>query len=243
MGLDLHPRPLWPGESPTRGDLHFKVGFAAGAPVVSQIIAAGTASRVCHVGIITAVFSNEWVIAEALSNGFVSKIHSPPPVSTVIRLSDDAEVREMIAASAQERLHPLIKYDWWTIARLAWLGLVGRIPFVVFGITVGPWIARWIPQAWQVTVTLTGVSIVLYVARNRLYNLALRVPFPDSPRRMICSEVSRRVIEDVFGADALPGLVGRSAAMTSPGDLLQALLGRTDYGTYLPKASSTPSPA
>ena len=48
---------------------------------------------------------------------------------------------------------------------------------------------------------------------------------------MICSEVGRLVIESVFTADALPGLLGVEPSMTAPGDLLQELLHRCDRGT------------
>ena len=67
--------------------------------------------------------------------------------------------------------------------------------------------------------------------RDGLHRLALAVPWPDPPNRMICSEVGRLLIESVFTADALPGLLGVEPSMTAPGDLLQELLHRCDRGT------------
>jgi len=98
---ELKPRPLWNDELPTRGDLHFAVGFGPKSALVSRLIAVGTASRTNHVGLITAVTPSEWRIVEALSDGVVEDTHQPPPVSTVIRVSDDPAVREAVALKAE----------------------------------------------------------------------------------------------------------------------------------------------
>jgi len=85
----LRPRPLYDGEPPAAGVLHFAVGFGKGSALVSRVIVAGTASRTNHVGVITQAEPDRWVLVEALAGGVQVHTHRPPPVSTVIRLSDD----------------------------------------------------------------------------------------------------------------------------------------------------------
>ncbi len=226
---------------PTRGDLHFAVGFGPKSALVSRIIAAGTASRTNHVGVITGVSGSaagvpQWTIVEALSKGVVEDTHRPPPVSTVIRVSDDPTMHGALASRAEAgaRAVPHIGYDWWTIARILFVGLVGRVPFLTFPILAGPPLARYIDPAWvPVVVTFTSI-VILYLVRGWLFQLAMACPWPNPPNRMICSEFARRTIEDVFGVESLPGLVDVNPALTSPGDLLQELLHRCDYWSPVP---------
>lgn len=234
---DLRPRPLWDDEQPARGDIHFAVGFGPKAALVSRIIAAGTASRTNHVGIITEVGTRnidgpaEWTIVEALAKGVVEDRHRPPPTSTVIRLSDDSKIREALAAEAESRARatPHIDYDWWTIGRIVFVGLFGRVPFLTFPILAGPPLARYFGPVWIPLGVTVAAMLVLYWMRGVLFRAAMAVPWPDPPKRMICSELGRRVIEVVFGSSSLPGLAEVTPAMTAPGDLLQELLHRCDY--------------
>jgi hypothetical protein len=233
---DLKPRPLWDDELPTRGDLHFAVGFGPKSALVSRIIAAGTASRTNHVGIITEVTGSEWKIVEALSKGVVEDTHQPPPVSTVIRASDDPAVREALArrAEAGAAADPHIGYDWWTIGRIAFVGLFGRVPFLTFPILAGPPLARYVDPVWVPLVVTVAAIVALYLVRSWLFDIAMACPWPNPRTRMICSEFARRTIEGVFGSDSLPGLADVKPALTSPGDLLQELLHRCDYWGSVP---------
>ena len=110
------------------------------------------------------------------------------------------------------------------------VGLVGRIAFVVVPLIVMPPFARYVDPARLGPLVALTLMVVLYVARNILFRIAIAVPWPDPTNRMICSEFARRVIHDTFGPGALPGLGHVSPSMTSPGDLLQALLQRSHYG-------------
>ncbi|MGA3352489.1 MAG: hypothetical protein ABSD85_04790 [Acidimicrobiales bacterium] len=242
--LKLKPRPLWDEELPVRGDLHFAVGFGPKSALVSRIIAAGTASRTNHVGIITEVTQPdpqepaEWKIVEALAGGVVEDLHKRPPNSTVIRVSDDPEVREALAAEAEEKAKgpPHIAYDWWAIGRILFVGLMGRVPFLTFPILAGPPLARYVSPAWlSFVITVAGI-LVLYRARGLLFRLAMKCPWPapSMKNHAICSAFAREVIQDVFTPAALPGLSSEDVAITSPGDLFQELLHRCDYWTAVP---------
>lgn len=229
---DLRPRPVYEHETPERGDIHFAVGFGTQSAMVSRIIAAGTASRTNHVGIITKVADGTWDMVEALGKGVVHTKGRRPPVSTVIRLSDDPVVREQVAAAAEARLDPHIDYDWATIARIIYVGLVGRIPFFVVPLLVAPPIARYVDPVWVAPAVSVGLMVLFYRARGLLFKAAMATPWIDQEDRMICSELGRRVIEEVFGASAVPGLARiNPISMTSPGDLFQELLFRRDYGS------------
>ena len=229
---DLRPRPIYEHETPARGDIHFAVGFGKSSATVSRIIAAGTASRTNHVAIITGVSEKGWDMVEALAKGVVKTEGRTPPVSTVIRVSDDPAVREQVAAEAEGWLSPHVGYDWATIARIVFVGLVGRIPFFTVPLLVAPPLARYTDPVWVAPVVAAVLMVVLYRARNLLYKLAMAMPWVDQPDRMICSELGRRVIEQVFGTAAVPGLARiKPISMTSPGDLFQELLFRRDYGS------------
>ena len=244
---DLRPRPLWSGELPVRGDLHFAVGFGPKSALVSRIIAVGTASRTNHVGIITSVTppdatgSGKWKIVESLADGVVEDIHRPPPNSTVIRVSENSDVREELASRAEMGAHPHhISYDWWAIARIVFIGLVGRIPFLTFPILAGPPLARYVSPVWiPILVTIAGI-VVLYLVRAWLFRLAMACPWPrsDLRKRAICSAFARETIQAVFSPAALPGLEGEAIAITSPGDLFQELLHRCDYWTAVPRRAA-----
>lgn len=228
----LRPRPLYDDDRPEPGDLHFAVGFGADTALVSKIIAAGTASRTNHVGVITGVSEQAWTLVEALGKGVVVSQKQPPPRSTVIRISDDPSVRSRLAASALERQAAShIGYDWWTIARIVMVGLVGRIPFLFFPLLLLPPVARYTDPVWIGPAVAVVLFVVFYRLRLLLFRVAVRLPWPNSSDRMICSEFARTRLEAVFGPDALPGLAKVAPSMTAPGDLLQALLGRSDYGT------------
>lgn len=229
---DLRPRPVYEHEMPERGDIHFAVGFGTKSAMVSRIIAAGTASRTNHVGIITNVGDGTWDMVEALGDGVVHTKGRRPPVSTVLRLSDDPVVREQVAAAAEARLDPHIDYDWATIARIIYVGLVGRIPFFLVPLLVAPPIARYVDPVWVAPAVSVVLMVLLYMARGLLFKAAMATPWVDQEDRMICSELGRRVIEEVFGASAVPGLARITPiSMTSPGDLFQELLFRRDYGS------------
>ncbi len=229
---DLRPRPVYEHETPERGDIHFAVGFGKGSATVSRIIAAGTASRTNHVGVITKVAGNRWDLVEALGKGVVRTERRQAPISTVLRLSDDPAVREQVATTAESHLDPHIGYDWATIARIVFVGLVGRIPFFVVPLLVAPPIARYVDPVWVAPAVAVALMAVLYRARAVLFAVAMATPWPDQKDRMICSELGRRVIEEVFGAGAVPGLARITPiSMTSPGDLFQELLFRRDYGS------------
>ena len=228
---DLRPRPVYEHEMPARGDIHFAVGFGKKSATVSRIIAAGTASRTNHVGIITKVADGHWDMVEALAKGVVRTEGRTPPVSTVLRLSDDPAVREQVAAAAEAKLSPHIDYDWATIARIIYVGLVGRIPFLTVPLLVGPALARYVGPVWVAPLVTAALMAALYRGRGLLFRLAMATPWIDQPDRMICSELGRRVIEDVFTRAAVPGLAQiQPISMTSPGDLFQELLFRRDYG-------------
>ena len=228
---DLRPRPVYEHETPARGDIHFAVGFGRDSATVSRIIAAGTASRTNHVGVITKVADGRWDMVEALAKGVVRTEGRTPPVSTVLRLSDDPVVREQVAAAAEARLSPHIDYDWATIARIIYVGLVGRIPFFTVPLLVAPPLARYVDPAWVAPLVTAGLRAILYRARGFLFRVAMATPWMDQEDRMICSELGRRVIEEVFTPAAVPGLARiEPISMTSPGDLFQELLFRRDYG-------------
>jgi hypothetical protein len=232
-------RPLRAEEAPAAGDLHFAVGFGRQSAFVSRIIAAGTASRTNHVGVLAAVEPDKWEIIEALANGVRRNPHRPPPMSTVMRLSDDPSVRADVLAQAEELAAPGIKYDWLTIIRIVFVGLLGRIPFLSIPLVVAPPLARWTQSVWVAPPIVALLMVALYLARQPLFNVAMAVPWPDRPNRMICSEFTRRVLEATFGSNCLPGLAAVKPSMTAPGDLLQALLGRSDYSqvpTGVPRA-------
>jgi hypothetical protein len=241
---DLRPRPLWNGELPVRGDLHFAVGFGPKSALVSRIIAVGTASRTNHVGVITAVSppdssgSGQWKIVESLADGVVEDIHRPPPNSTVIRVSENPDIREELASKAEEGAHPHhIAYDWSAIARIVFVGLVGRIPFLTFPILAGPPLARFVNPIWVPIVVTVAAIVVLYWARGWLFRFTMACPWPksDLQKRAICSAFARETIQSVFTPAALPGLAQEPIAITSPGDLLQELLHRCDYWTAVPR--------
>ena len=248
----LRPRPLWRGELPEAGDVHFAVGLAKGSPIVSRLIAVGTASRTNHVGIITDVDpptvggAGSWRIVESLAHGVVEDRHEPPPNSTVIRLSDDPAVRAAVVARAEQgpQAVPHIKYDWWAIARIVFVGLVGRVPFLTFLMVGSPVLTAFLRPWWLTLLVIVGALWLLYWAEPLLFRLASACPWPGTnrPDRMICSAYGRLVIEDVFGAGALPGLQEEQLSITSPGDLFQELLHRCDYWNVVaghPTASAT----
>ena len=227
---DLRPRPLYDDDVPEPGDVHFAVGFGRRTALVSKIIAAGTASRTNHVGVIVEADNDHWVIVEALGAGVIRSQHRPPPQSTVLRVSDDPTIRAALAAEASRRQSEhRIRYDWWTIARIVLIGLLGRCPFVFIPMLALPPIARYVAPLWVGPVAAVALFVALYKARTVLFRVAVAIPWPDPHDRMICSEFTRRCIETVFGPDALPGLKKVTPSMTSPGDLLQELLHRADY--------------
>lgn len=244
---DLMPRPLWNGEQPARGDVHFAVGFGPKSALVSRIIAVGTASRTNHVGIITSVSppdsssAGQWKIVESLSAGVVEDVHRPPPNSTVIRISENSDVRELLATEAEKGAHPHhIAYDWWAIARIVFIGLVGRVPFLTFPILFGPPLARYVDPVWVPIVVTAAAILVLYATRGWLFRLAMTCPWPksDLQKRAICSAFARETIQAVFSPAALPGLESEEIAITSPGDLFQELLHRCDYWTAMPRRAA-----
>lgn len=155
-----------------------------------------------------------------------------PPMSVIIRLSDDVAICDAVARAAEaQAAGPHIGYDWWTLSRILMVVLVGRIPFVTLPVVAVAPVAWFVESLW-VSVLVGVVAVVgLYRGRDGMHRLALAVPWPDPPDRMICSEVGRLVIESVFTADALPGLFGVEPSMTAPGDLLLELLHRCDRGT------------
>lgn len=235
----LRPRPLWHGEPPAPGDVHFAVGLAKGSPLVSRLIAVGTASRTNHVGIITHVEppsgddAGWWRIVESLARGVVEDQHRPPPNSTVIRLSDDPSVRAAVVARAEQGANatPHIDYDWSAIARIVFIGLVGRVPFLTFLVVGSPLLTAFVRPWWLTLLLILAGIWLLYWAEPLLFRLASACPWPFTNRsdRMICSAYGRVVIEDVFGAAALPGLQEEQHSITSPGDLFQELMHRCDY--------------
>ncbi len=236
---DLLPRPLWHEDTPERGDFHFAVGLAKGSPFVSRVIAVGTASRTNHVGIITQVqppAGNDpgwWWIVESLSEGVVKDEHRPPPNSTVMRLSEDPGVREAVAQRAEDgaSANPHIAYDWSAIVRIIVIGLVGRVPYLTFAVIGSPLIAALVRPWWLTLVVIVVAICLLYLVQPWLFEVAAFCARPrkEPTDRLICSAFGRRVIEEVFGRNALPGLAGEEEAITSPGDLLQELLHRCDY--------------
>lgn len=249
---DLRPRPLWRGQSPERGDIHFAVGLAKRSPFVSRAIAAGTASRTNHVGIITEVGASatdqaqpggigpdRWKIIEALSKGVIEDVHHPPPNSTVMRVSDDPAVRESFAQTAEAGLEPHMSYDWWAIGRIVFTGLLGRVPFLTFAVIGTPLMAAFVRPWWVTLAVVLAAPYVLYRIQPWLYEATRACPWPGKnrpdphllrPSRLICSAFGRYVIEGTFGGpDALPGLKDADVYTTSPGDLLQELLHRCDY--------------
>jgi hypothetical protein len=237
---ELQPRPLWSHETPARGDIHFAVGFGPHSAFVSRVIAAGTASRTNHTGIITEVTPpqpndpGQWRIVESLAHGVVEDTHDPPPNSTVIRVSDDESLRGRLAARAETLCNgdPHIDYDWWSIARIVYVGLIGRVPFLTFPILAAPPLARYVSPVWIPIVVTAIVIVVLYRIRGLLFRLAMNTPWPRRELRthMICSAFVRYTLQSEFGgAGALPGLAREEVAMTSPGDLMQELLHRCDY--------------
>ena len=235
----LRPRPLWRGEIPDRGDVHFAVGLAKGSPFVSRVIAVGTASRTNHVGIITQVQPPAgsdpglWWIVESLSKGVVKDEHRPPPNSTVMRLSEDPKVREAVARRAEDGANasPHISYDWSAIARIIVIGLFGRVPYLSFAVIGSPLIVAFVTPWWLAVVVIVAAIYLLYRVQPWCFTVTafFARPRTEPTNRLICSAFGRRVIEEVFGGDALPGLAGEDQAITSPGDLLQELLHRCDY--------------
>ncbi len=236
----LRPRPLWQGELPEPGDVHFAVGLAKGSPVVSRVIAVGTASRTNHVGIITDVDpphdddAGWWEIVESLSKGVVEDRHRPPPNSTVIRLSDDPQIRQALVNRARQGAHadPHIAYDWWAIARIVFVGLLGRVPFLTFLAVGSPLVAAFVGPWWLALIVELAAIVVLIRLQPVLFRWTMALPWPytnEPYRRLICSAFGRLVIQDVFGPGALPGLQNEQLSITAPGDLLQELLHRCDY--------------
>ena len=248
----LQPRPLWYGELPEPGDIHFAVGLSKGSPLVSRVIAVGTASRTNHVGIITQVEpprgedAGSWQIIESLAKGVVEDRHSPPPNSTVIRLSPDPHIRSSLVERARQgaNANPHISYDWSAIARIIFVGLFGRVPFLTFMAMGSPFVAAFVNPWWLALLVVVASVWVLVRLQPMLFGWTMAIPWPltNRPDRLICSAFGRLVIEDVFGRGALPGLEGEGLSITSPGDLFQELMHRCDYWNVvegIPRASGT----
>jgi hypothetical protein len=228
---EITAKPLTQEEAPLPGDLHFAVGFSPGSALVSRIIAVGTTSRTNHVGIIVEATNEKWEVIEALGAGVRRNAHEPPPWSTVMRVSDDPSVRDQVVQHAVTMSANNIKYDWWTIGRIVFVGFFGRVPFLTLPLLAWPWLARALDPVWAAPLIVAFAVVALYTARPWLFAASMAVPWPDPPDRMICSEFTRRVLEATFGDGALDGLAAVKPSMTAPGDLLQALLGRSDYST------------
>ena len=113
-----HARPLHAHENPGPGDILVEhTRTLPGLVIRAGAIAAGSLTRINHVGVICAAHADEWLTAEAHAGRGYTLMTRTDLRGAVLRVSDDPAERARVVDAAVE-LAPL-RYSWLSIVRIA----------------------------------------------------------------------------------------------------------------------------